>query len=545
MEPNTSSTNTKPNIVLILADDMGFSDIGCYGAEIQTPNLDRLAARGTRFSQAYTYPRCCPSRACLLTGLYPHQAGVGHMTDGDYGVPAYQGYLRNDCVTLAEALRRGGYRTLMSGKWHVGGLYARGDSSRWNVRDARRPLPLDRGFDAWYGTPAGAGSFFNPKPLFKNYDRIEIERDDYYYTDAVTDNAVRMIQETGDVPFFLHVSYTAPHWPLQAPEEDIARYQGRYRNGWDPIRTARHEELKGLGILDDRWPISPRDAQSPDWTDIRHKDWEDRRMAVYAAQVDRLDQSVGRIVSALEAQGIAEDTLILFLSDNGGCAELLREETSVVTKEWPITVDGRPIAFGNRPDIMPGGPDTYQSYDLPWANVSNSPFRLYKHWVHEGGIATPLIASWPRHDTGGTINHEVVHIVDFMATFLDMAEVDYPTEHNNHAIQPTEGESILPALRGEDWRRERLLFWEHEGNSAVREGRWKLVRKYPGKWELYDMVVDRTELNDLAAKNKPQVQKMAKQYHEWAERVGVLPWEEVNALLRRTHPDQWTGHSSP
>ncbi len=523
------SSNERPNIILILVDDMGFSDLGCYGSQIQTPNLDAMAADGIRFTQTYNFARCCPSRAALLTGLHPHQAGVGHMVR-NVGVPAYQGYLRDDCVTIAEALREGGYRTMMSGKWHVGGIYARNDTSDWRIGDPERPLPLDRGFDVWYGTPAGAGSYFNPKPLFNQYEIIEPEEDNYYYTDAVSDQAVRMIADAaeGEEPFFLHVTYTAPHWPLHAFEEDIARYQGQYCQGWDAVRTARHEELKSMGLLDERWPISPRDEQAPPWTEIKRQVWEDRRMAVYAAQIDRMDQGVGRIMAKLRELNIADNTLVLFLSDNGGCAELLREEGQKA-KEWPVTRDGKPMWFGNIPGLMPGGADTYQSYDLPWANASNTPFRLYKHWVHEGGIATPMIAYWPNVTPKGHINHEIVQVIDFMATFLDIAGVDYPEDYNGHVIQPLEGQSFAPALRGESWQREGLVFWEHEGNRAVRDGRWKLVRKYPGPWELYDMVTDRTELNDLAAKHKPQVAKMAAQYDAWAARAGVLPWEEVQA----------------
>ncbi|MBN1139571.1 MAG: arylsulfatase [Anaerolineae bacterium] len=529
---NTSIPASRPNMVLILADDMGFSDIGCYGSEIHTPSLDRLAAGGIRFTQMYNYARCCPTRACLLTGLYPHQAGVGHMVSND-GLPQYQGYLRDDCATIGEVLRSGGYRTMLAGKWHVGGIFSRRDPGDWRIGDPERPLPLDRGFDEWYGTPAGAGSYFNPRPLFDNDTIIEPPGEGYYYTDAVSDRAVQMIEKAaGDSqPFFLHVCYTAPHWPLHAFEEDIARYQGTYRAGWDAVRTARHETLKGLGILDARWDISPRDEQAPDWGDIEAQAWEDRRMAVYAAQIDRMDQGIGRIVDKLRELDILHDTLIVFLSDNGGCAELLREDGQR-GREWQTTLDGRLMRFGNIPDLMPGDPTTYQSYDLPWANVSNTPFRLYKHWVHEGGIATPMIAHWPACIEGARISHEVVHIIDMMATCIDVAGVTYPETVGEHTIQPLEGESFYAALRGEAWRRERPLFWEHEGNCAVRDGRWKLVRKHPGDWELYDMVVDRTELADLAARNKPQVAKMVKWYQEWAERIGVLPWERL--LARRT-----------
>jgi arylsulfatase len=327
------------------------------------------------------------------------------------------------------------------------------------------------------------------------------------------------------------VSYTAPHWPLHAHEEDIALYQGRYQEGWDAVRTARHEELKGLGILDKKWAISPRDEQAPDWQEVQEQDWEDRRMAVYAAQVARMDAGIGRIMAALRQAGVEQNTLVLFLSDNGGCAELLREDGQRA-REWPVTREGEPMRFGNIAGLMPGDETTYQSYDLPWANASNTPFRLYKHWVHEGGIATPLIAYWPETVAAGGIQHAPIHIVDMMATFVDLAGAAYPSEQGKREIQPMEGESFAPALRGQRWERERPILWEHEGNCAVRDGRWKLVKKYPGDWELYDMVEDRTELNDLAQANPPQVKKMVAMWQEWAERCGVLPWEQVTELRK-------------
>jgi arylsulfatase len=449
------------------------------------------------------------------------------------GSRPYQGYLRDDCVTIAEVLRAGGYRTLMSGKWHCGGIFSRNDPTNWRIGDPERPLPPDRGFDEWWGTPAGAGSYFNPRPLMHNYRFIEPEGDRFYYTDAISEQAARMIGEAArhDQPFFLHVSYTAPHWPLHAHEEDVALYQGRYREGWDAVRTARHEELKGLGILDAKWVISPRDEKAPDWDDVKLQDWEDRRMAVYAAQVARMDAGIGRIMAALRQAGVEQNTLVLFLSDNGGCAELLREDGQRA-REWPVTREGKEMRFGNLAGLMPGDETTYQSYDLPWANASNTPFRLYKHWVHEGGISTPLVAYWPETVAGGGIQHSPIHIVDIMATFVDLAEAAYPSEYGESEIQPIEGESFAPALRGKQWERERPILWEHEGNCAVRDGRWKLVKKYPGDWELYDMVEDRTELNDLAEENKPQVAKMVAAWEEWAERCGVLPWEQLLAQRR-------------
>ena len=534
---------SKPNIVVILADDMGYSDIGCFGSEIATPNLDTLAAEGVRFTQMYNGARCCPTRATLLTGLYAQQAGVGHMI-GDCGVgPAYQGYLRDDCVTIGEVLSSHGYRTCYSGKWHTSpGLPVKGEPE-YEPGHPRNPYPRTRGFERFYGTLAGGGGYFYPLALMEQDTRIEPDAEGYYYTDAVSDKAVAMIDEsaTDGRPFFLHVCYTAPHWPLHALEEDIERYRGRYSEGWDAVRTARHETLKGMGILDSAWPISPRDPNSHDFfdEDDKRRHWNDLRMAVYAAQIDRMDQGIGRILEALRRHGMDENTMVMFLSDNGGCAEFLNEDGD--ENRWPgkyalTTPPGVTCHVGNTERLDPGGPDTFMSYELPWANASNSPFRLYKHWVHEGGIGTPFVVRWPKgmrsegsdadesKATAGSIRHRPCHIVDIMPTCVEAAGATYPSEYNGHPIPPMEGESFLPLLRGEAKERERPLFWEHEGNRAVRDGRWKLVSKHPGRWELYDMVTDRTELNDLADRNKPVRDRLAGMYNEWAERCGVLPW---------------------
>ena len=525
------TTDTRPNIVLILVDDMGYSDIGCYGSEIRTPNLDSLAEGGIRFTQMYNCARCCPSRASLLTGLYPHQAGVGHMVgDRGEGYPGYRGFLNDNCVTIAEALGAAGYRARMSGKWHVGGYYAYNRPETWTPGEPGYPTPIQRGFQEHYGLLGGGSSYFDPVTLYHN-DRRVMPEGPYYLTDDITDNAVRMVDEMAedDAPFFLYVGYTAPHWPLHALPEDIARYEGRYRRGWDALRTARHEELKGMGILDRKWEISSRDDQAPPWGDIEETDWEDLRMAVYAAQIDRMDQGVGRIIRKLRDCGVDDNTLVMFASDNGGCAEFLAEDTD---RPEPFrfnipTRDGRPLHVGNTPKIKPGPDTTFMSYDLPWANASNTPFRLYKHWVHEGGVSTPFVVHWPKIARGGAIRHEPMHFIDIMATCLDAAGASYPKEYGGRAITPLEGESILPAVRGGAWSRERPIFFEHEGNLAVRLGNWKVVSKYPGPWELYDMNEDRTELYDLSAKDPGKVGDVEKMYSEWAVPRGVVPWGEL------------------
>jgi len=513
------------NIILILADDLGYSDLGCYGSEIHTPNLDRLASGGVRFTQMYNCGRCCPSRASLLTGLYPHQAGIGWMNE-DLGYPSYQGYLNNNCLTIAEALKIGGYHTLMVGKWHVGGRYFLKHPECWHPGTKGFPTPTSRGFDEFFGTLEGGGSYFNPYTLMRNETFIQPQGDDFYYTDAISENAVRMIDAyaNSDKPFFLYVSYTAPHWPLHALPEDIARYEGKYRKGWDVIRAERHERLKAMGILSKKWPISLRDEQSPPWTEVKEKDWEDLRMAVYAAQIDRMDQGIGSIIKALKQNNIEKNTLIMFLSDNGGAADFLYKNGWVDQFCEEHTRKGEIIRVGNIPGLRPGPETTFMSYGLSWANVSNSPFRLFKGRIHEGGIATPFIAYWPEVIQAGSINHAPTHFIDIMPTLLDIAGINYPEEYNGNKLTPLEGESLLPAFYGKKWSRQKPLFWEHEGNCGVRQGRWKLVLKYPGPWELYDMIEDRTELNDLSRKNKPKVKELEAAYNIWAKRCGVIPW---------------------
>ncbi len=519
---------SRPNIVLILVDDMGYSDIGCFGSEIDTPNLDRLAQSGVRFSQMYNCARCCPTRASLLTGLYPHQAGVGHMV-GNHGYAEYQGFLRDDCVTLAEALRPCGYRTLMSGKWHVGGAYQANQPDSWAPGSAGHPLPVQRGFDEHYGMLGGGGSYFNPPYMVRDDRLIRVGGEGYYLTDAISAEAVRMIEQAsdGDQPFLLYVAYTAPHWPLHAPEDDIERYRGRYRlKGWDGVRKARYERLQSAGLLDPGWSLSPRDTAAPAWNAVAEKDWEDLRMAVYAAQVDRMDQGVGRIMDALERQGIGDDTLVMFLSDNGGCAEFLAEDSN---RKEPFrydipTPDGRPMRLGNTPSIQPGPDDTFASYDLPWANASNTPFRLYKHWVHEGGITTPLLVQWPGGGLAPGIVHRPSHVIDIMATCLEVAGARYPAERDGITVTPLEGESLVPLLRGRDQARVQPLFWEHEGNCALRDGEWKLVKRHPEGWELYNMERDRTELEDMAAREPDRVKRMSAEYRRRAAAYGVRDW---------------------
>ncbi|TKJ39624.1 MAG: sulfatase [Planctomycetes bacterium B3_Pla] len=470
----SAADKKRPNIVLILADDLGYSDLGCYGGEIQTPNLDNLAAEGLRFSQFYNCAKCSPTRNSILTGLYHQQTDIGR---------------GKNCVTIAEALRRVGYTTLVSGKWHVGGT------------------PMDRGFDRYFGMLGGACSYFVPDKTFR-LDREPFTTTDknFYTTDAFTDYALEFLDETGrkDKPFFLYLAYNAPHYPLHALPEDIEKYRGRYMKGWDVLRKKRYERLIRLGLIDKKWAPSERGADKhksfsdiPPWEQVEDKKAEDLDMAVYAAMVDRMDQNIGRIVEKLKELKVDDNTLIMFLSDNGGC----------------------PYERNKTKDIPPGPAESYRTYDSSWANLSNTPFRLYKRFNHEGGNATPFIVHWPNViKKRGAITHQVGHIIDVMATCLDVAGGQYPSQYKGYRITDLEGKSLLPIFDGHKRRGHDALFWEFMRNKAVRQGKWKLVTVGDNPWELYDMEADRTELNDLAGEMPEKVEEMARMYDVWARR---------------------------
>jgi arylsulfatase A-like enzyme len=522
----------RPNIVLILADDMGFSDLGCYGSEIPTPNLDQLAGNGLRFKQFYNTPRCCPSRAALLTGLYPHEAGVGGMME-DRGLPGYHGELNDHCVTLAEVLQGVGYRTLMVGKWHLSHMYFdekkqlnfTSDEPFW---ENKRDWPLQRGFQEFYGTIHGVCSYFDPFSLVQNNTPVRADSPHFYYTDAVSDHAVNFIKQYAPAgqPFFLYVAYSAPHWPMQAPERDIAQYRPVYQAGWDVIRARRYQREIQLGLINPAWALSPRDPRVPAWTEAPNHAWQANRMATFAAMVSHLDQGVGRIMAELQQAHAATNTLVIFLSDNGACDEVVQPEYYDVPS---ATRDGRPIKVGNSdPTVFAGPVDVWQSYGVPWANVSDTPFRLYKHYTHEGGVSSPFIVSWPamiKHP-GGLVG-QLGHITDVMPTLVEVAGATYPAIFKSQAIPPMEGQSLLPLLSGQDRPERPPLFWEHEGNRAVHAGQWKLVSRHPGPWELYNMDADRTELTNVADQYPARVRELADLYQQWARRCGVVPPDQL------------------
>jgi arylsulfatase len=496
-----TSAAERPNIVLIFADDMGFSDLGCYGGEIQTPNIDRLAAGGLRFSQFYNCALCGPSRAALMTGLHPHQVGISGWT----------GLLNNRCVTAFELLKRAGYTT---------GAVGRLDMT--TAEDWHDPANIAHHVDRFFGSTGhkGPGNYFKDvrdAEFWLDGKPYSLPVEGAYKTDLITDYAVKFIAEAAakDRPFFLYVAHYAPHWPLHAKPEDMAKYRALYRKlGWDEARAGRYQRLVEKGLIDPKSCLSPRDARVPAWVEAKDKDWEAERMAAYAAQVDSLDQSVGRVLEALRRAGADKNTLVLFLSDNGASDQAPAGPLDKPGRTW--RTDGTPTKMGNKPDIQPGIADSFVTGGPPWSNVSNTPFRQHKSTNHEGGIASPLIAWWPGviHQAGA-ISPAVSHLVDLMATCLDVARVGYPAEFDGRKVQPLAGKSLLPVLKGAQRVGHESLCWATTGCRAVRMGQWKLVAAKDGPWELYDMETDRTELTNLAKEQPERVQAMAGVFEEW------------------------------
>lgn len=498
----------RPNIIVILADDMGYSDIGCYGGEIPTPNIDRLGAEGIKLTQFYNGGRCCPSRASLLTGLFAHQTGIGHMSEefenpgsNDWGVDGYRGYLNNKSVTIAEVLKQSGYHTYLAGKWHVGML----TKDRW---------PLQRGFDRFYGLLPGGSSHLKAFPLrgfttdneAMNFD----VPDGFYDTDAFTDHAVKFIKEQkDDKPFFLYMAHTAPHWPLQAKQEDINKFLHKYDVGWDSIKHERWRKQIAMGLVKKEWGLPQREMRP--WNELTAQEKKDvsYRMAVYAAQVYSMDYNIGKLIKSVEDAGKLQNTFIMFLSDNGACGEPYKE------------LGGKDMSEINNPDKF-----WAVSYGTGWANVSNTPFRRFKTDVYEGGISTPLIAWWPGKikSEAGKWNTNPHYLIDIMPTLLDVAGAQYPKEYNGNKIIPTEGISMKPLFINGSGKQHDYMYWEHQDNCAIRYGNWKACKKLEDKeWQLYDLNKDRAENHNLAGKHPEIVAQLAKKWETWANTHNVLP----------------------
>ncbi|HVR29584.1 MAG TPA: arylsulfatase [Thermoanaerobaculia bacterium] len=566
--------------MLVVADDLGYSDLGSYGGEIDTPNLDRLAFAGVRFSRFYATPRCSPSRAALLTGVWPHQAGVAHL-NRDWSRPAYRGAIRDRIPTLAERLRAAGYATYMAGKWHLtphlAPEAAAGDAaSPGGDPDPPSSWPLQRGFDRFYGTLSGSGSHFDPahlyegnapvepSPLLAAASRAGADRESggsrrpdrrFHLTDELGERAAAFVEEhlasEPERPFFLYLAFTAPHWPLHAHSEDIERYRGRFDAGWDELRAARWRRLRELGVVDATAEPPPGDPRVEAWSSTPHPEWQARRMEVYAAMVSAMDRAVGRTIAALEEGGALDRTLVVFLSDNGASAEEFRGLYLLAPLVVPIperTADGEQVRFGDDPSIVPGPPDTFSTYGRGWAHLSNTPLRLYKRFTHEGGIAVPFLVHWPAGlgERAGAIIEEPAHVVDVVPTVLEIASgasAPVASAPEDEARPPAEGAdlaggretlrgtSLLALLRGEGVG-PRTLYWEHEGNRAILDGDWKLVSRWPGSWELYDLAADRSETTDLAAAQPARATELERLWNSWSAEMGVEPWPIVVPQVR-------------
>lgn len=528
--------DTRPNIIIILADDLGFSDIGCYGGEINTPNLNYLAANGVHFTNFYNTSRCCPSRASLLTGMYNHNAGIGEMTE-DRHLPGYRGHLTDSVVTIAELLKQAGYHTAMSGKWHVSNTVEQStkeEQMKWLNHKTEHPLfspieqyPVNRGFEKYFGNIWGVVDYFDPFSLVSGTKAITTVPEKYYHTDAINDTAVKYINELSkeDKPFFLYVAETAPHWPLMAPENEIKKYISTYTIGWDAIREARYKKMISLGIIDPtKAKLSARWNDSLQWQNNPDKDWDARAMAVHAAMVDRMDQGIGRIINALKQTNQLNNTIIIFLSDNGASAEVAANYGPGFDRPSQ-TRDGEEIHYAVKKDVMPGPETTYSSIGPRWANVANTPYQYWKAESYEGGIHTPFIAFWPnglKLKNGSTNNH-VCHVMDIMPTLLDVAKTSYPKQYNEHTLLPMQGISFLDVLENRKTSDHRMLCNEHYGAKYIRYDDWKLVARNNEDWHLYHITDDETELNDLAKANPDKVKYLDSMWKDWAYKNHVFP----------------------
>lgn len=531
-----AKSDDRPNIIVILADDLGFSDLGCYGSEIHTPNLDRLAENGLRFNRFYNTSRSCPSRASLLSGLYQHQAGIGRMTFDDHK-PGYRGQLSKNAVTIAEVLQDAGYQTGMVGKWHIAETQLREDQRDWLNHQVKHPYfadtlcyPNHRGFQDYYGTIYGVVDYFDPFSLVNGDTLVESVPVDYYTTKVYADTAVAYVNRYAqtDKPFFMYLSFNSPHWPLHALPEDIAKYEETYKVGWEKIREARYEKMKKLKIFGDVENfLSPRQSDAK-WDENQHQEWDARAMAVHAAMIDRMDQSIGQLLDALEKNGQLKNTLILFMSDNGCSNEDCQNYSEGENDRPDMTRDGRKIVYPRGKKVLPGPQTSYASIGSLWANVANTPFRFWKAKSYEGGICTPMIAYWPKgiKQKKGTITNQMGHVMDIMATCVELGKATYPTEYRGNKIIPMEGKSLVPVFKTGVREGHETLGFEHFNERAFMDNQgWKIVRRgdQNAKWELYNLNNDRSEMHDLADMYPEKLNNLIAKYNEWEKNAMVVP----------------------
>lgn len=526
----------RPNILVILADDLGYSDIGCYGGEVKTPNLDRLAKNGVRFTHFYNTSRSCPTRASLLTGLYPHQAGVGRMTFDDHK-PGYRGTMTHNGVTIAEVLKENNYNTAWVGKWHVAETPLRPDQRQWLAHQVKHDefapkenYPINRGFQDCYGTIYGVVDYFDPFSLIHGEDPVESVPDNYYSTIALSDTAVAYVNKyaKSDKPFFMYLAYHSPHWPLHALPEDIKKYENRYRCGWQKIREERYNRQKKMKLFGDCDNFLSERQFNDSWETNPDKEWDAYAMAVHAAMIDRMDQGIGKVIDALEKNGQLDNTLILFMSDNGCSNEDCQNYPEGENDRPAETRDGRKIVYPRNKEVLPGPETSYASVGAKWANVANTPFRFWKAKTYEGGICTPMIAHWPKGIKlpKGSINTSYCHVIDIMATCLELSGSKYPSKYNGYDIQPYMGLSMKSIFDTGKLSTKRDLYFEHFNEKALIDSEgWKIVQpaKNNGDWELYNLNSDRSEMHNLADKYPDRVKEMLLRYDKWEKQCKVVP----------------------
>ena len=536
-----STKPERPNIIVILADDLGYSDLGCYGGEVQTPNLDKLAQNGLRFSQFYNAGKSCPTRASLLTGLYPHQAGIGRMTF-DQGLPGYRGTLTHNGVTIPELLQNVGYQTSMIGKWHVAETPLREDQRQWLAHQVQydefaslENYPTQRGFHYFYGTIYGVVNFFDPFSLVYGEEPVRSVPSGYYSTVALADSAVACVNRyaKSDDPFFMHLAFHAPHWPLHALPEDIKKYEDVYKVGWEAIRNLRYERMKKLGIFNTSEEFLSERQFNDAWADNPDAEWDTHAMAVHAAMVDRMDQEIGKLLRTLEKNGQLDNTLILFMSDNGCSSENCQNYPPGENDRPAEMRNGEPIIYPRKKETLPGPENVFASIGPKWANVANTPFRFWKGIMYEGGVCTSAIAHWPKgmKIKKGSVIADPAHVMDIMATCLELSGATYPAIYNGNDIIPLSGKSFASVFKtGKRDQRHEFIGFEHFREKAlVTNDGWKMVqgpRNAEFEWELYNLKTDRTEMSNVAAQHPEKLRELIEKYKEWTEQTAVVPAPE-------------------
>lgn len=530
-----------PNVVVIVLDDVGFADLGCYGSEIATPALDSLAAEGLRYANFRTCAMCSPTRAALMTGLNHHSAGMGWLADIDSGYPGYRGDLTHEAATLSEVLQDKGWSTLHVGKWHVNLAHSNGATGPYHN------WPTHRGFDRAYWFQGHSTDYFHPGEMLEGTATVEPAKSgDYYALDDLTDRAIAYLNTQQGIepgrPFYLQLCYPAAHSPLQVPGVDRDAYKGKYDAGWDVIRAARLERQRKMGLVPETTELPPLAPGVSAWDQLgeTEKKLFARYMEVYAGLITRLDRNIGRVLAALDTLGVRENTLVVLMSDNGGSAEGTQTGTPNVFAAAlgnPVPVEEAAKLY----DVM-GEDETFPHYPIGWACTSNTPFRLYKQYAHLGGVADPLIVSWPARITDkGAVRDRFVHVIDLYPTILDAVGVKRPEHYRGVKLKPVEGASVIGTFADPKAPTRTEQYFELGGQRGYQDGNWRLVTRHErggdyadDRWELYDLTREVNELTDLAGEKPEKVAELVAKWNAAAERYGVFPMDDRNLVIKMT-----------